>query len=1385
MTATTALHSNAFNFMSFLQSGVDPRTGQYTVSLNLPQVEANALLGPSLPLALFFNPLNQQDTGYGKGWNLQLSQFTPDTQVAALHTGESFLVTSRNGAQMLMEEKKLDSFHLDEVADGGSTHYLVEHRSGLLEKLQIRAASRPVALPVEVWTRQTLPLKFTYASFESDGQTYDRLASIEGSDVEGVYAPLLEIKRDESKRQVEITLNPQGAAATQVRFVMQLDTQGRVIELQLPTVDGNQAKWRFMYTVSHTYNCLAEVRTPTGAWELITYDPVGHKRSNNLPGTLPRVSKHEVRPGNADEAPKAGASCNQIVSYAYTVNTEEDGYQADNNFLGANLALGEPTPGLDILYKHPNPYRYGSVETLLSADGKTSLRSIERHFNKFHLLTREITSQGPADDLHIQTVETSYAYTEGKPFKDQPAYCQLPLTTTTTWRKAKTDTARTEVLKRTYHDDGNLHTVEHPSGVVETSLWYPAAGEIDKCPADPSGFVRHLKSKTVTPAKPGQTLDAPILSQGYRYRTLPAYEGNASTTAWHVVEVETLDQINEGGAVIQPLQSTQYKYFERIEQPLTYGRLEEHTLTMNDLPTKTSYTYATRAPTFATHDNNETVLVTTQTVTGHDNSPTNIIKKTTTSERSLLTGELLLSEDDNGVRINYRYDVLRRVIQEVVAPESPYQADRSYTYWLCANDNDRASQKRTDVNCVLTHTLLDGLNRPVKEQRNDLDNATPRQEGEEELLRALYLATYDAFGRLQSETETDWRSAQTSDDLTLIRSYDYDDWGQQRAVTGPDGIKVIEEDDPVGESYPGQPADAPKQRIVKRWRESTDGESSGINKTWLNLFNQPARTERLQWSGEGDNYQETRISLQQNTYDGLGRTLSEAVGLLGERVNKYSYDVFGRQLEQTLADGAKVVRTFAKHSNADLPTSISVAGKELGQKEYDGLDREKSTTTGKRKQTYTYKGSERKPCEVVTPGGQIIRYQYEFRLNEEPKARQFIDVTAHDEEEVVQETTFTYHEKNARLRECSVMDQTFERTHYLNGAVKWEKRELAGVTYEVNYGHSQRGRITSYTGAQGLEQTYDYDENSGQLTGTGLGDQVSSELSYDSFGRLCSFTTGNPPQSLETKLTYDQFDRECTRTFVPGSGDGQCLEHCYNDVDALTSRTLRNTKTQEIIRLETYGYDDRQRLTSYECTGSELPVDPSGAAIKSQVFTYDELDNIDLCMTEYQEGGEQIIFYSFSDDDPAQLKGLDVVSHHGGLKALDLAGARLLVKALKLIKPLDLWLLWDLPALHEIELTYDANGNMTCDEQGHLLEYDRVNRLIKVSRPSAEGDIVLAEYHYDGKDILTGMSRDGVGTQNRLYQGGRVASLQQAGNSITFYGAEGLILGELQDENGL
>ncbi|MBA1205383.1 hypothetical protein G7009_27125, partial [Pseudomonas capeferrum] len=80
MTASTSVHSNAFNFMSYLNSGVDPRTGLYTLAIDFPTVTGNDLLGPELDLALRYSPLNLHDSGYGKGWNLQLSQFDPDRE---------------------------------------------------------------------------------------------------------------------------------------------------------------------------------------------------------------------------------------------------------------------------------------------------------------------------------------------------------------------------------------------------------------------------------------------------------------------------------------------------------------------------------------------------------------------------------------------------------------------------------------------------------------------------------------------------------------------------------------------------------------------------------------------------------------------------------------------------------------------------------------------------------------------------------------------------------------------------------------------------------------------------------------------------------------------------------------------------------------------------------------------------------------------------------------------------------------------------------------------------------------------------------------------------------------------------------------------------------
>ncbi|EPJ81787.1 YD repeat protein, partial [Pseudomonas sp. CFII68] len=47
MTTSSVVHSQAFGFMSYVQGGVDPRTGQYTVSIDLPEVQSNWLCGPA------------------------------------------------------------------------------------------------------------------------------------------------------------------------------------------------------------------------------------------------------------------------------------------------------------------------------------------------------------------------------------------------------------------------------------------------------------------------------------------------------------------------------------------------------------------------------------------------------------------------------------------------------------------------------------------------------------------------------------------------------------------------------------------------------------------------------------------------------------------------------------------------------------------------------------------------------------------------------------------------------------------------------------------------------------------------------------------------------------------------------------------------------------------------------------------------------------------------------------------------------------------------------------------------------------------------------------------------------------------------------------------
>ncbi|MBO1542064.1 RHS repeat-associated core domain-containing protein, partial [Pseudomonas sp. OA65] len=852
------------------------------------------------------------------------------------------------------------------------------------------------------------------------------------------------------------------------------------------------------------------------------------------------------------------------------------------------------------------------------------------------------------------------------------------------------------------------------NGVIETSTWYPAAGG-DGCPADPEGFVRSLKEQIVNPAQPADG-QAPTLCTRYRYKGLPELGDclpedcppeDLPLKQWLTVESETLMLL---GTTETELERTLFEHIDDRTDAFLHGRVSSQTVTMNGKATRTDYAYSTLdSPVFK-----ESVLQTVETLTGFDHEQDGRnVQKVVTLWHSMLNGEPLLNRDDNNVEIHYEYDALRRVTRETVAPGTAYAAHRSYKYFLCAVAGQQAEQRMFDVKQVETCTKFDGLNRAIYEERDDADNpsraSTPRQ---------IYAADYDVFGNLIAESEHDWLG---EDVRVLTTEYEYDDWGTQYCVTGPDGVKAFEQTDPIGTSESQGP-------IQRSWREGSlpAPKVSGVTETWLNLFEKPTRIERFDLA-------EQPVSLQRNFYDGLGRTVKEIVGFpVFERETLYGYDAFDRMTENTLPDTAVVRRRYAEHSREDLPTLISVNDRELGTQLFDGLDRMISSTTGGREQVFTYEPGQTQPHTVTTPSGKVIEYEYQPELGAEPLRRSLAGNISAD---------YEYDRENARLTSCQEQGLQLIRDYYSTGEPKSERRVVGGNEYSMHYRYSRLGRLCAYTDVLEQEQNYAYDAQ-GRLEQTQLGTTVST-FTYDSLGQTASIHThdSHSGQSVGITLEYDEFGRETLRTFDL-DGVEQQLSQVYNDVDGLEARTL--SQGGAVLRDESYRYDLRGRLTNYTCNGTQPPIDPYNKPITGQVFKFDELDNIELVLTSFAGGTNRAIYIYDSPLDPTQLRR--VTNTHA-----------------------------DYPT--SIELEYNPDGHLIRDEENRTLEYDPLGRLISVSGLSGESP---SGYSYDPLDTLTGLD-DGSGQEQRFYQDGELSSQIKGANSSTFIRAEGVVLAEHQE----
>ena len=1331
MTTTSNTASNAFNFLSFVNNSVDPRTGQYTLGIELPELVANNLCGPSLPLHIGFNPMNTQDSGFGMGWTLNLSQYDPATGLLHLHTGESFKVTggdASDGTGKVFKERKLRSFHFHDHGTG----YRVEHKAGMVELLELQGPSdNRMALPARVEAPSGHGITLSYSNF----QGAPCLVGIK--DDTGLELLAITYTASEITLALHPTSGPGGTPLAS--YTIELD-QRFTPAVRLPHTivlpSDDKASWGLTYDKVRGVVCLTEVRTPVGGVETINYDDEGHRFPGDVREPLPRVSRHTIKPG-------AGQP-DMVTTYGYT----------SNNFLGRGSGVTWRDNGEDNLYQYTGTdFSYGSTVTYLAA-GKP-LRSITRSFNRFHLLTLQVTEQAhevydehatqPRRETCVEELETVYHETSAG-FELQPAYFQLPKHQLKRWKiKEDLSRLREEVLITHYDEQGNLALESkaaapvYKDGVIDEAAtlattihtrhtYYPHNGSGNDCPPDPQLFTRSRKTSTLHPAANGVG-QAATLQTLYRFKHLAALSGASGAMGFLAAHEEDLLQVD--GEQTQLLHTTARQFFEEgTHGKFLHARLdhEKQTLKHPSEPTKDKISTLTFFHSLVDDDSQQkTLLQVRETFKGHD-----LAERVTASAMSIHNGLVYRNQDANKVETHYRYDALNRLMAETVAPGTAHAATQAHTYTLGAQANETA----TDVNGVVTRTWFDGYNRPIRQERETLDEQTAQRTWHD-----VQTTQYDSAGRVESETTYDYLESETR---TLINTFAYDGWGNRVASLLPDGVVECTERSPFGK----------EGFIVQQWQERSEEarprQRRQFISTEFNRFDSPVSDRRLDLDGQ-------LVGSKHYLYDGGGRCVSEVQQLRDplkpeapplEQTTKFSYDVWNRMTNTTRPDGSVLQRRFASHSIAELTTELELspadggASKIICKRAYDSLERLTSLTVGNRTETFRYQGQMTLIDERDKASGRTLKYAYTPELTPQPTSITFKGATAANDG-----ATFGYTRPDAAITSADNGAGTRSYRYTDQGYLlkeTWADKQSAG-NYNIEHTSSLQGRPLERKPSDGPLTRYTYD-NEGRLKTTTQGN-LNATFTYDPDGRLHTTTTVDSVSNRQAVSTvlYDGLGRECERSAALDDGSTRTVKLVWRDDDLLHSRvTLRDG---QLCLTETFNYDQLNRLdrVSYALDDQNpvqeyLPRNRAGRSISSQAFRFDDWNNLTRCVTAFSDGNTDDARFSY-----------------GAASAADVQDMFQLRELTHTLQP-------DYPATQAF--TYDDDGNQRNDEWGRQLAYDDHGRLQQVS--SKDGSTVLARYRYDGHDHLVGVTHDQQPEQLRRYEGYRLSTVSQGGEQAHY-----------------
>ncbi|PHM70683.1 RHS repeat domain-containing protein [Xenorhabdus kozodoii] len=1276
--------SQAANFQSTATGQVDPRTGLFNYAMPLAHLIGNNQLGPEQTFALSYSPLNSGNIGFGIGFSLGLTHYNAEHRLLMLSTGEQYKVFETD-ERVFLKQYKQDVIRFEK--DVEQNVYRVIHKSGQVEILTGPRNLYDLKVPTHIINPLgcTLTLDWDYG-----GKPIPRLVSVS----------------DES----QVLLKIQYHTAIYTRIMVWPDTpESYVIRLnfendrvtQIHNESGDQTlSWKLGYDSGSGF--LTRISSPTGMTEFVNYDLEGHDFPSDahLP-PLPYVTRHtqQIKPGS-----------DIIRDYEYT----------EYNFLGYG-SHGSWNENDDYLYGVLTNYHYGSTEHW---NNGTEQRHITRRYNNYHLLISENAQQNSCQRQH----KTKYYAHIGQSFDNQPPQFQLPQSATV--RFISDSGQREEVTQTEFDAAGNPTVQVAPDGTRTEWVYYPAEGETDQCPADPHGFVRYVKSKTVTPAPTAGYNDAPVHHVRYRYETLSTRSGSPNTYA----VVCTRQEMYSGS---QLLQASQTHYVDQPDQP-HHGRvalIEETVYSAPDNRSTDTLPHWTSQTRFS-YSLTDGELQNTVQWCGHDGLTVSGLQVT-----SCVSGKLLRGQDPLNCTAHYTYDALGRLLKQEDNAGTDYARDIQFTYTIEENNVPTTTQQ--DVWGNQTRTRFNGKGQPYQKEI--------LAKGQEAAgWRQVSGIERDSWGRAITKTYHDWLPTETDPEkeaqvrqVSVRQQTTYNNWGQPCLVTDDTGKRLRQEYDPV--------------TLTTRHQMEADGLSFSYTETVYDLRHQPLTVTQYDSQGQP-------ASQQQNDYDGLGR-LRATVDALGQKT-EYGYDAFNRVSVIQYSDGTVVRKSYAPFSVGALLTQIEADGKVLGIREFDSLHRVISTTVSDRTHRATYQANNPAPIAVTDAQGQTSQQQHEPRLGN--ALLQMITTGI--------QQNFTYEAKTGAMVRAVTAQQAVQQLNYTpDGQLQQESVRFddtgAGAARNAEYRYSPAGRLTEYRGfstAENRTQRLRFDTLGRPVE---MADEaLSVTFSYDAASRLNRWTVQDKKttQQLMTTLKWDDFGRETERR-IESDTDILTLTQTYTVIGQIASRATHSQQAG-LLRQESYTYDPARRwLTDYQCTGSECPRDAYGMTLTRQQFTYDRLGNILTCITTLADGSSDTATFSYSPSDACQLQRI-THTHPGYPAEITLAYD----KNGRLIRD-----------EAGRELTYDALGQLTSatlNENTCGYGYDAAGRLAL----QRLNDTQTQELYYWGNiRVMEVLRESGTETHRVQANGVPAATVTDSGTHLLGTDQQGSVLVSLQHPDTL